>query len=212
VSYESIQEGLSAAARYAARQLNLEVRWVIDFPRVLGPEVGRQALEMAVRGKKWGVVAFDIAGYEDQAPDNAEFRSLFRQAKEAGLRLTVHAGETGPPSHVRTAVEEWGVDRIGHGIQAIHDPGVVSLLAERKIPLEISLTSNLCLGVVRRLEEHPLEPFRLAGVPVTLCTDDPTLFGITLSQEILAASTTFGWSRAVVKDIIETGWRYRFAG
>lgn len=207
---EDIATGLSSAARQASNLLGVDVHWVIDFPRVLGIETGRLALHHAAEGMRWGVVGFDIAGYEPEQANNLVFNGLFHDAKEAGLKLTAHAGEIGPASHVRHAVNKWKVDRIGHGIRSIDDLAVMDLLRERRIPLEISPTSNIRLGATLDWQSHPLDRLRSADVAIILCTDDPTLFGVTLSEEIAQAATVFGWDRTTVEKVIQNGWDFRF--
>ena len=211
VALGALVEGLSAARVFARAEWNLEIGWIVDFPRVLGREVGERALQEAMAGREWGVVGFDIAGYEGSFGDESYLVDLFRRARESGLGTTAHAGEIGSSARVRTAVEDWKVDRIGHGIQAAGDTEVMRLLAENRIPLEIAPTSNLLLGVVDSLESHPIEILRRAGVPVTVNTDDPSLFGTTLSRELRSVAETFRWSWEVVEEVISNAWEFRFA-
>jgi len=210
VAREAIGEGLAAAVAHASKSLNLEIAWIVDFPRILGPEVGEKALEEAIRGKEWGVVGFDVAGYEITPGGEGYLKDLFRKAKDHGLKTTAHAGEVGSPSHVRTALEEWHVDRIGHGTRAIEDKALVEILAERQIPLEICPTSNVVLGSVDSIASHPLDEYRKAGIPIVLNTDDPSLFGITLSREMLLVAETFGWSVETLREVVQNGWENRF--
>ena len=210
VSEEAIGEGLAAAACYAHETLGMKVRWIVDFPRILGLQVGRLALEAAIRGIAWGVAGFDIAGYEGPGEDDPAYCAIFARAREAGLHLTAHAGETGPPEHIRIAINEWGVERIGHGIQASRDSDLAEELASRKIPLEICPTSNIALGAVPDIYSHPLETFRQQSLRITINSDDPSLFGTTLSREYLIAAAAFGWDRETVLKIIEEGWLAAF--
>lgn len=210
VEEDAIAEGLTEAAKYASETLGMGVRWIVDFPRILGLQIGKMALDAATRGKSWGVVGFDIAGYEGPGEDDPGYCVIFSQAREAGLHLTAHAGETGPPEHIRIALAEWGVERIGHGVQAYRDPDLIDGLRAMGIPLEVCPTSNLVLGVVRRIEEHPLEAYRQQGLRITLGSDDPSLFGTTLSEEFLKAARTFDWDREIVSKIIEEGWQAAF--
>lgn len=210
VAIEAISEGLSSAAREAHRKWGIEVGWIVDFPRVLGIETGRLALNLAVEGRRWGVVGFDIAGYEGTSEEDSAFVRLFREARESGLGLTAHAGETGPSEHVRVALEEWRVERIGHGVRAVDDPGLVSFLAERGVPLEVCPSANVALGASPSLAEHPVDQLLRAGVRITLNTDDPSLFGVTLSEEIHRVATTFGWTQEQVSEVIGNGWKGRF--
>jgi adenosine deaminase/aminodeoxyfutalosine deaminase len=103
-----------------------------------------------------------------------------------------------------------GAERIGHGIAAVRDRELMRHLRAHDIPLEICLTSNLVTGVVKRLEDHPVRRLFDAGVPITLSTDDPAMFGCTLLGEYRLAARHFGFSQPELRKIAENGWKYRF--
>ena len=128
------------------------------------------------------VVGFDLAGPEAAypAPPHA---LAFATAREAGLALTAHAGEVAGAQRVREALE-FGVRRVAHGVTAIQDPELVTLLRARDITLDLCPTSNVQAGVVASLEAHPLAALHRAGVSVTISTDDRTVTGTTLSGEL----------------------------
>lgn len=129
------------------------------------------------------IVGFDLSGDEDKYR-NSLFVEFADRVKENGFPLTIHAGETGNPESVREAIDLLKADRIGHGIGAIADKSLMNLLAQKGIPLEICPTSNLMLGLVRDLKEHPLREFLAENIPITVNTDDPVLLGpTTLSVE-----------------------------
>lgn len=158
------------------------------------------------------VVALSVDGNEAAAGRTGpRFASAFAQAKEAGLRRTVHAGESSGPEGVRDAVELLQADRIDHGVRAIEDPTVVALLVEKQIPLGICPTSNLVLKVYPDLDAHPLERLRRAGVPVSLNTDDPSLLGATLPGEYARCQAHYGWDDAVLRSIARTSIDASFA-
>ena len=157
------------------------------------------------------VVALSVDGNEALAGRTGpRFAEAFRQAGRQGLRRTVHAGESSGPEGVRDAVELLQADRIDHGVRAIEDPAVVCLLAERGIPLGICPSSNLALGVYPRIEAHPVDKLRQAGVRVSLNTDDPVLLGTHLVREYALCRDAFGWDddvlRALARNSIEASF------
>lgn len=151
------------------------------------------------------VVALSIDGNEAAAGRTGpRFAEAFRRAGAAGLKRTVHAGESSGPEGVRDAIEYLGADRIDHGVRAIEDPDVVRLLVDRGIALGICPTSNVSLGVYPSIEQHPLEKLRLAGVAFSINTDDPALLGTSLEQEYALCQRTFGWSDDVLRQVAGT--------
>ena len=192
----------------AARGSPVEVRWILDAVRQFGVEPAWEVARLAAARLDRGVVAIGIGGSEERGP--AEwFKEVFAFAKSAGLHLTAHAGESAGPESVWEALI-LGAERIGHGIAAVRDRGLLRHLRERDIPLEISITSNLVTGVVKRLEDHPMRALYDAGVPIVLNTDDPAMFGCTLTDEYRLAARAFGFSEAELRGIAENGFRYAF--
>lgn len=158
------------------------------------------------------VVALSVDGNEATAGRTGpRFADAFRRAGDAGLRRTVHAGESSGPEGVWDAVNLLGADRIDHGVRAIEDAALVSLLAERQIPLGICPTSNLVLGVYPSIQEHPIEGLRAAGVRVSVNTDDPALLGASLVGEYALCRQTFGWTDEVTRSVARTSIEASFA-
>jgi adenosine deaminase/aminodeoxyfutalosine deaminase len=196
------------AVSAAAAGSPVEVKWILDAVRQFGVEQAMQVARLAAARVDRGVVAYGIGGSEERGP--AEwFHDVFAFARSAGLRLTAHAGEAMGPESVWAALR-LGAERIGHGIAAVHDEGLMAHLRERDIPLEISITSNLVTGAVKRIEEHPVRRLFDAGVPITLNTDDPGMFGCTLVDEYRLAARQFGFREDELKGIAENGFRYAF--
>jgi len=196
------------ALREAIQNSPVQVGWIIDAVRQFGVDHAGQVAEFAASMAGQGVVAFGIGGDEARGPAS-QFAGVYRFARERGLRLTAHAGETTGPDSVWEALEI-GAERIGHGIRSIDDPALVRRLAEREIPLEICLTSNVATGAVPSLGEHPLRRLFEAGVPVTLNTDDPAMFRTTLTAEYELAERVFGFTEAELRTIADNGFRYGF--
>lgn len=144
-----------------------------------------QAFEDLGRPKE--VVGLDLAGDEEMSYP-AELPSMFRNAKDRfGLGITIHAGETGRAENVRSAVELFDADRIGHGTAAGKDPGLLELLAERRVCIEVCPISNRLTGAVPPNEAHPLQEFRRNGVPFVICSDNPAIHQHGLADDQAAA-------------------------
>ncbi len=206
---EPIFEASSAAARAAEVRHGVRLNWIFDVIRHYGPEPARQVLEAAIRFRGQGVVAFGIGGDEVRGPVEL-FTGIAREAREQGLHVVAHAGETVGPESIRQAVESVGAERIGHGLTAAQDASVLALLRERRIPLEVCPTSNVATGLLARLEDHPLPKFLAAGLEVTLNSDDPAMFGTSLEREYLAASEQFALSREQILRLCANGFRASF--
>jgi adenosine deaminase len=162
--------------------------------------------------KRIGVRFRSTATRRPQAGLGLASRRLFRKAGAAGLKRTVHAGESSGPEGVRDASELLGADRIDHGVRAIEDDSVVALLAERGIPLGVCPTSNIALKVYSSMEAHPVDRLRRAGVRVSINTDDPTLLGTNLPREYEIARATYCWTEDVLRDLARTSIEASFAG
>ena len=134
----------------------------------------------------------------------------YAYAKDHGLHLTVHAGESAGPESIAAAVNLLHAERIGHGLTAIQDPRIVELLAKRQVAVEICLSSNLRTGCCARIEDHPLKRYFDAGVMVTLNTDDPEMFGTTLNREYQIAQETFGLTDAQLAQLARNSFAASF--
>jgi aminodeoxyfutalosine deaminase len=168
----------------------LQINWIFDAARQFGAEAAMRVVEAARNAGSKTIVAFGIGG-DELSIETKEFRPVYEKVAELGLHRLMHAGEVGGPSRIRESIELLGAERIGHGIAAIHDPALMDLLAERRIPLEICPASNVKTGALaqqlRRPEaaiaHHPLPQLVRHGIPVALSTDDPAMFHTTLIEE-----------------------------
>ena len=133
-------------------------------------------------------------------------RTLWQNARAAGLELKAHAGEFGPASNVREAVEVLGVQRIQHGVRAIEDLAVVELAIEQGVTFDVCPISNVKLDVVDRMEVHPIRQYFDQGIPCTLSTDDPFSFGNTLEDEYAALVAGLGFTTEELTQIAKNGF------
>jgi adenosine deaminase len=191
------------------RDFPVEVRLIGILSRTYGPELCWKELEAILKGRDEKVVGVDLAGDEINFPGSL-FVEHFRKAREAGLHVTIHAGEATGPESIRQAVLELGAERIGHATSAPQDPSVMELLAERGIGIEVCLTSNLQTGVIKSYREHPLPIFLEQGLLATLNTDDPGISAITLEHEYRVAREEIGLSEEQINKLKENAWKVAF--
>jgi adenosine deaminase len=204
LSLESLWRGLEDGIRDAAGN-GTSIAVVVDAVNHFGPLHGHSTLNLVLPERPPWLVGFSTGGLE-----GARFRdwaAVFDRARAAGLRVAAHAGENGPGSNVGEAVLEGGVSRIIHGVRASGQPRLLGLLAERRIPVDICLTSNRHL--VSDLAPHPLPEMLRAGVRCALGTDDPGVMPCDLASEWDAART-LGLSGAelelLVRHATEDAW------
>ncbi len=170
------------------------VQYIFDAVRQFGAAPAMEVARLAADFCEQDVAAFGLGGDELSLPFS-EFRPAYEFAAASGLHLVAHAGETGGPEQIQEALDLLHAERIGHGIAAVRSAVLMNTLAERKIPLEICPTSNLRTNALNiqlntsnaDLSQHPLPKLFRHGIPVTLSTDDPTMFHTTLLDEYTAA-------------------------
>ncbi|BBU58191.1 adenosine deaminase [Mameliella alba] len=196
-------QAIREAAEAAERDMGVTLRGVVTCIRHFGPEKAKRAALCAAETAGDWLVGFGMAGDEKQGKQR-DFAYSFDMAREAGLRLTSHAGEWNGPQEVREAVEDLRVERIGHGVRAAPDLAVVDMLAERGITLEVCPGSNVFLGVYPALRAHPIDMLRKRGVKVTVSTDDPPFFHTSMRQEYLGLARAFGWDEEIFAEINRT--------
>jgi adenosine deaminase len=155
--------------------------------------VAADLVELAARHAGAGIVGVDLAG-DEALFDAGRYRRPFARAREAGLAVTVHAGEGHDPSHIRAAILELGARRIGHGTSASSDARLLDLIVEREVTIEVCLSSNVHTGAIERLELHPLPRLLERGVRVALATDNRFFSATSLSREYDLAASVLGVS------------------
>ncbi|HEU5330559.1 MAG TPA: adenosine deaminase [Thermomicrobiales bacterium] len=214
VPQETYFAGLRQGRDRARAEYGVELAWVFNLVRRwndatrLRP-LADYATSVAIEGREIGVVALGLGGAEAGAPPEP-FAPWFDRALAVGLHSAPHAGELAGPESVWGAVRALGAERIGHGVRAIDDPALMAELARRRIALEVCPTSNICLGVYPTYAAHPLARLHAAGVPVTVNSDDPPLFGTTLNDEVALLAGPFGLDVAACDELLLNAVRHSF--
>ncbi len=190
---EAVVDGVTAGVRDFGIKANL----IGIMSRTFGTDACQKELD-AILSQKDRIVAVDLAGDELGQPGEL-FVKHFTQVKDAGLNVTVHAGEAAGAQSMWQAIQQLGATRIGHGVKAIHDPKLMDYLAENKIGIESCLTSNVQTSTVDSLANHPLKQFLEHGVMACINTDDPAVEGIELPHEYEVAAPLAGLTPAQIR-------------
>lgn len=177
-----VMDWVITSAQEAAKTYKIKIGLLASVNRHESPELAEQVAWLAVEHMKHGMVGLDLAGNEAEFK-STPFHEIFKEAKQSGLRVTIHAGEWGPAENVRDAIEHGGAERIGHGVRVLEEESVAALAKERGVTFEVCVTSNFQSGVVTVMEDHPLPRMIEKGLKVTVNTDDPSVSRITLSHE-----------------------------
>jgi aminodeoxyfutalosine deaminase len=209
IGYAALAGALTEGRALARERHGVELGWIFDADALLGPDGAEETVDFAIEHRPEGTVGIGLGGPETGI-HRADFAPAFQRARAADLHSLPHAGETVGPDEVWAAVNELCAERVGHGIGAARDPRLLEHLAEHRIPLEVSPTSNLRTGAVRAIEEHPLPVLHAAGVPVTLATDDPGMFHTDLNAEYQLCHEVFGMTVPELAEIARTGARAAF--
>ncbi len=185
-NYSQVLEWVQQAALQYAKQLNLQVQFIVLMNRHESLNEAARIVDLVIERRGEGYCGIDLAG--DEAAFSGEaFIPLFVKVKKSGLHLTVHAGEWGPAENVQTAIQEFGAERIGHGCHVIENPVISKYAREQHIPFEVCLSSNYLSGVVDNLSHHPVQKMLAEGLQVTINTDDPAIQQTSLSLECALA-------------------------
>jgi len=207
-NFAAIFEGVERGRARGARDFGVSLLWIFDAVRQFGSAEAQRVAELAVQYQDRNVVGFGMGGDERKAGPEL-FREVYAYGAEHGLRLTAHAGETEGPESI------WGAlnlraERIGHGLTAQQDPDLIQELAERQIPVEICVTSNLKTGVCPSIAEHPVRAYFDSGVMVTLNSDDPAMFATSLAREYQLVQEQFGFTEEHLRELARNSFEAAF--
>ena len=214
IPFDVFFSGLTNGRLRAQKDFGVEIRWVFDIVRdipelLLNHRRAEYTLAVAEEGMHDGVVALGLGGGEVGNPSE-RYAEWFEKALKRGLHSVPHAGETVGPESVWGAIRVLHAERLGHGVRSIEDSELIDYLAERRIPLEICLTSNIRLGIYPDRAVHPIRRLYEAGVPVTINSDDPSLFNTTLNGEAKLLFAPFDFEINTINEILLNSIRYSF--
>jgi adenosine deaminase/aminodeoxyfutalosine deaminase len=206
--FAAIFEGLERGRQRGERDFGISLLWIFDAIRQFGAEKAQPVLDLAIQFRDRNVVAFGIGGDEAKGPPEL-FKEVFARAADHGLHLTAHAGESAGPESI------WGAlnlkaERIGHGLTAGQDLELVEELAERQVPIEVCVTSNLRTGCCAELSQHPIRRYFDQGLMVTLNSDDPAMFRTSLVEEYRLAQEQFGFSEDHLRELARNSFEASF--
>jgi adenosine deaminase/aminodeoxyfutalosine deaminase len=202
---DAIFAGMERGRERGEREFGVSALWIWDAIRQFGAEPAMKVVEAAARNRATG---FGIGGDERKGPPEM-FRDVYTEAKRRGLRLTAHAGETAGPESIWGALN-LGAERIGHGMNAMVDAELMHVLAERQVPVEVCVTSNLRTGCCRSLREHPVRKMFDEGLMVTISSDDPAMFGTTVAGEYALLQSEFGFTDDELRELARNSFEASF--
>jgi adenosine deaminase/aminodeoxyfutalosine deaminase len=207
-NFAAIFEGLERGRQRGEKDFGVSVLWIFDAIRQFGAEKAQSVLDLAIQFRDRNVAAFGIGGDERAGPPEW-FAGVYPRAAEHGLHLTAHAGESAAPESI------WGAlnlkaERIGHGLTAGQDPELMEELAERQVPIEICVSSNLRTGCCADLAQHPVRRYFDQGLMLTLNTDDPAMFRTSLVEEYALVQEAFGFTDEHLRELARNSFEASF--
>lgn len=208
-SLEEVMDWVLMAAQNAAREFGVLTRLIASINRHESVRVAQKVAQLAVDRRGKGIVGLDLAGNE-AGFSALPFAGVFQEAAQAGLNITIHAGEWGGAQNVSDAIRYLGAVRIGHGVRVLEDAAATDLARERACTFEVCLTSNHQSGVYPAIEKHPLPQMLAAGLNATIHTDDPSISQITLGHEYKTAREKLHLSAADLRNCVLQAARAAF--
>jgi adenosine deaminase len=209
LSQDDAVAAVIAGLREAESEARIETGLIITGLRTIDPDVSARLAELAVRWKGRGVVAFDLAGAEKDYPAK-DHREAFYLIMNNNLDSTIHAGEGFGPASIHQALHYCGANRIGHGTRLHEDPDLLAYVNDHRIPLELCISSNVQMGVVPKIEDHPLRRYLDLGLRITLNTDNRLFVPTSLVRELQLAVTTFDLTLLEAEQVLLNGFKSAF--
>lgn len=202
-------DGLAAGIAAAKASTGIECRMIIVGVRHLGVDKVEAAARLASARPHPLITGFGMAG-EERFGKVADFARAFDIARDAGLGITIHAGELAGPESVRDALDHVRPSRVGHGVRAAEDEALVRRLADEGVVLEVCPGSNLALHLYPDISHHPFDRLRRAGVKVTLSSDDPPHFASSVGREYQMAADAWGYDDSQLTGFTRTALEAAF--
>ncbi len=208
VGYGGMLDGIIAGMRDAERDLKITSRLIPAINRELGPAVAESFLDMVLADRRDEVIGIGLDYLENGFPP-APYAGVYARARAAGLKLTAHAGESGPAENIRDAIAVLGCERIDHGYHIVDDPGLVETCREQGIPFTVCPSTTAYTTIFRDLDspDHPIRRMAEAGLNVVINTDDPGLFRTDLDNDYWLVGHRMGVAPAMLAEIALNGVR-----
>jgi adenosine deaminase len=197
LNWDAMMDAILSGVRRAEQEHAIAVGLIAIVSRIYGPDSARETAAFAANWRE-SLVGFDLADVEEHWPAK-EFSGPIAPVHKAGLPVTVHSGENTGPEHIRDSLDWLQARRIGHGVSLIQDEELMRRCADEGILIEACPTSNLRTRAVPSFEAHPARALLHAGVPVSINSDDPGLFDITLSGELHVAQAHIGFEQSDIQ-------------
>lgn len=208
IAFDTVINGIRDAQVEAERDLGVTSGLILCFLRHLSEDDAMRTLEEALPYRQW-LLAVGLDSSERGNPP-ARFERVFTRARSAGLLAVAHAGEEGPPSYIREALDILHVRRIDHGVRCLEDPDLVRRLVREQIPLTVCPLSNIKLRVFDTIREHPLRRMLELGLKVTINSDDPSYFGGYINENYLAVTEALSLTREELEQLARNSFEASF--
>lgn len=212
IDTELIVKGALKGLKRAYKKYTTRINIIIDASRNLGSEHVQKGVDLAIKLRSYGlpIIGFSIGGIEKDFPPKL-FKNQFDYARSNGLILYAHAGETAGPNYIRSALDDLGVKRIGHGLSLLKNRHLLNFVIQNQIPVDCCISSNISTGITNNIKAHPFKKMYNRGVVVTINTDDPAFFNTTLTTEYYSLVKTLKFKGSDIDRLIVNSINASFA-